>query len=49
MYVYICMYEKHYPPGQWMFTYLVKQSLLYLCIRDKHNQGLTMKIFKCLN
>jgi len=44
------MYEEHYSPGQWMFTYLVKKkSLLYLCIRDKHNQGLKVRIFKCLN
>jgi hypothetical protein len=43
------MYEEHYPPGQWMFTYLVKQRLLYLCIRDKCNEGLKVKIFKFLN
>jgi hypothetical protein len=44
-----CMYKEHNPPGQWTFTYLVKQSLFYLCIRDKCNQGLKVKIFKCLN
>jgi hypothetical protein len=31
MYVctYIRMYEKHYPPGQWMFTYLVKKKAYF--------------------
>lgn len=47
--IYERMHEQHYPPGQWMFTYLVKQSLFYLCIRHKCNQGLNVNIFKCLN